>query len=234
MKTYKTPGGTVYRLPVDILKQPHTLIAGATGSGKSVLINTLIYTALHYSPTEKEFILIDPKRVELIDYKTVPHTFIYSSEPPTIRQALYKAVDLMEKRYKMMQRERLKLYPGSDVYIIIDEYADLVTTQKWETVPSICRIAQLGRAARLHLILATQRPTREIITGQIKVNIDSRIALRCPTSQDSRNIINRTGAELLPRYGKGLYLTPDTMQPVPISIPFTEPKNINQIIKYWR
>lgn len=233
MRTYTTPGGSVSALALDILKQPHTLIAGATGSGKSVLINTLIYTAMHYSPIEKQFILIDPKRVELIDYKTVPHTRSYSSEPAQIQQALYKAVALMEQRYKQMQRERIKLFPGSDVYIIIDEYADLITTQKRTTVPAICRLAQLGRAARLHLILATQRPTRDIITGQIKVNIDSRVALRCPTAQDSRNIINRTGAELLPRYGSGLYLTPDTMQPVPVSIPYTPPEDINRIITHW-
>ena len=233
MKTYITPGGTVDRLPLDILKQPHTLIAGATGSGKSVLINSVIYTALHFAPVEKELILIDPKRVELIDYKPLPHTVNYSSKPADIIRALLQAVELMEKRYKRMQRKHLKLYPGSDVYIIVDEYADLITTQKRATVPLICRLAQLGRAARLHLILATQRPTREIITGQIKVNIDSRVALRCPTAQDSRNIINATGAELLPRYGSGIYLTPDTLHPVKISVPFTPPKEINRIITHW-
>ena len=232
-KTYTTPGGSVPRLCVDILKQPHTLIAGATGSGKSVLINSLIFTALHYAPSEKQFILIDPKRVELIDYKSLPHTIRYASEPADIIYALCDSLKMMESRYKWMQKKHLKEYPGSDVYIIIDEFADLMTTYKRETEATICRLAQLGRAARIHLILATQRPTSEIITGRIKVNIDSRVALRCPTAQDSRNIINQNGAEQLNRYGQGYYLTPDTMQPVIVNIPLTSHEDIKAIIKHW-
>lgn len=233
MKRYITPGGSVSALALDILKQPHTLIAGATGSGKSVLINTLIITALHFAPTEKQLILIDPKRVELIDYKNTPHAILYASEPAQILKAINSGVQIMEHRYKQMQRRRLKNYPGADVYIIIDEFADLMTTQKRETLPTLCRLAQLGRAARIHLILATQRPTRDIINGQIKVNIDSRLALRCPTAQDSRNIINDNGAETLPRYGQGYYLTPDTLHPVLVTIPYTPPEQINKIITHW-
>lgn len=233
MRTYTTPGGTVSRLALDILRQPHALIAGATGSGKSVLINSLIYTALHSAPSEKQFILIDPKRVELVDYRTTPHAILYASEPAQILKAINEGVRIMEKRYKQMQRQRLKSYPGADIYIIIDEFADLMTTQKRDTLPTLCRLAQLGRAARVHLILATQRPTREIINGQIKVNIDARVALRCPTAQDSRNIINEKGAEKLPRYGKGYYLTPDTMRPVLVTVPYTPPEEINRIITHW-
>lgn len=225
--------GTVSKLCMDILKQPHTLIAGATGSGKSVLINSLIYTALFDSPNKTQLILIDPKRVELIDYKSLPHTMAYGSEPREIAKILKQATALMDRRYSDMQKRHIKRYDGSDVYIIVDEFADLMTTQKRETLPTLCRIAQLGRAAGIHLILATQRPTRDIINGQIKVNIDSRVALRCPTKQDSRNIINTGGAELLPRYGSGYYLTPDTMQPLPVNIPMTDPAEINNIISYW-
>ena len=233
-KTYKTPGGIVPALTLDILKQPHTLIAGATGSGKSVLINSILYTALHFAPCQKQFILIDPKRVELIDYKRLKHTMLYTSEPHDIVKAIYASVDIMERRYKKMQLQRLKLYEGSDVYIIIDEFADLMTTQKRKTLPPLCRIAQLGRAARIHLIIATQRPTKDIINGQIKVNIDSRVALRCPTAQDSRNIINVSGAELLPRYGQGYYLTPETITPKLYKIPYTEQSEIQRLIKYWK
>lgn len=225
--------GTVSNLCLDILKQPHTLIAGATGSGKSVLINSLIYTALFDSPNKTQLILIDPKRVELIDYKPLPHTIAYSSEPADISRTITKAVKLMDRRYADMQKRHIKHYDGSDIYIIVDEFADLMTTQKRETLPTLCRIAQLGRAAGIHLILATQRPTRDIINGQIKVNIDSRVALRCPTKQDSRNIINTGGAELLPRYGSGYYLTPDTMTPVLVNIPMTDPAEISNIISYW-
>ena len=233
-KTYKTPGGIVPALTLDILNQPHTLIAGATGSGKSVLINSIMYTALHFAPCQKQFILIDPKRVELIDYKRLKHAILYTSEPKDIVKAIHASVDIMERRYKKMQRQHVKLYEGSDVYVIIDEFADLMTTQKRETLPPLCRIAQLGRAARIHLIIATQRPTKDIINGQIKVNIDSRVALRCPTAQDSRNIINVSGAELLPRYGQGYYLTPETITPKLYKIPYTEQSEIQRLIKYWK
>ena len=139
----------------------------------------------------------------------------------------------MERRYIELQRQHLKRYQGAEIYVIIDEFADLMTTQKREALPILCRLAQLGRAAGIHLIVATQRPTRDIINGQIKVNIDSRIALRCPTAQDSRNILNYSGAELLPKYGKGFYLTPDTMRPVLVEIPYTPDNELQRIINHW-
>ena len=233
MKYYTTPAGSYPRLCENILNQPHVLIAGATGSGKSVLINSLIYTLLYRGPGQAELVLIDPKRVELVNYSNLPHTIGYSSETSDIINTITGTVDLMERRYSEMQKKRIKLYAGPDVYVIIDEYADLVTTSKKYTVPNICRIAQLGRAARIHLIVATQRPTRDIIDGQIKVNIDSRIALRCPTRQDSRNIINVPGAETLPRYGHGYYLTPDTMIPILVDIPMTPESELNRLIDHW-
>ena len=210
-KEWKTPGGTAAAVCLDMLEQPHLLIAGSTGSGKSVLLNTLIYTALYKAPHRCRFILIDPKRVELIDYKELPHTLIYASEPPDIAAALVYAVEV--------------------IFVIVDEFADLMTTQKRETMPQIIRLAQLGRAANLHLILATQRPTRDIINGQIKVNLDSRVALRCPTAQDSRNIINIKGAETLPRYGFGYYLTPKGCEL--IKIPMKPPEAIAERVQWW-
>jgi S-DNA-T family DNA segregation ATPase FtsK/SpoIIIE len=161
LKEWKTPGGMAAAACLDMLKQPHLLIAGSTGSGKSVLINSLIYTALYRSPNRCRLILIDPKRVELIDYKQLPHTIAYASEPPDIAATLVRAVDLMEQRYKRMQAVRTKKSTEADIFIIIDEFADLMTTQKRQTMPNIIRLAQLGRAANLRLILATQRPTRE-------------------------------------------------------------------------
>ena len=202
-KLWRTPKGLASTICLDMLKQPHLLIAGSTGSGKSVLINSLIYTALYQSPNRCKFILIDPKRVELVDYKVLPHTISYSSEILNILKALQYSVDLMEKRYKQMQRQRIKKSNDTDIYIIIDEYADLIIQAKKQVEPHIIRLSQLGRAANIHLILATQRPTKDIITGAIKVNLDSRIALRCSTAQDSRNILDAKGAETLPRYGYG-------------------------------
>ena len=159
-KKYTTPSGQYYRLYMDMLKQPHLLVAGATGSGKSVVINALMYTAL-YSPCgagegAKEFILIDPKRVELIDYKHLPHTIAYASEPDQMRKALDHALQITETRYKAMQKAHSKKYTGSDLYIIIDEFADLMTTDKRYIMPKVQRLAQIGRAAKVHIILATQ------------------------------------------------------------------------------
>ena len=228
-----TPGGSAPRLCLNMLKQPHILIAGSTGSGKSVLINSFIYTALYNAPTQTQFILIDPKRVELYSYKVLPHTRIYASEPPEILGALNAAIDTMEQRYKIMQAAGQKETSAPDIYVIIDELADLFTTQKRETTPLIARLAQLGRAAHIHLIAATQRPTKDIINGQIKVNLDSRIALRCPTAQDSRNIINIKGAETLPRYGCGYYYTPETMQPIKVNIPYTSADQIAERVQWW-
>lgn len=228
-----TPGGAAPRLCMDLLKQPHVLIAGSTGSGKSVIINSLVYTALYNAPTEIGFILIDPKRVELVEFSELPHTQIYASEPDQITAALDAAVQIMEQRYTAMQAQRQKKSTERDIYIIIDELADLLTTQKRETLPMLQRLAQLGRAANLHLIAATQRPTKDILSGQLTVNLDSRLALRCPTAQDSRNIINSAGAETLPRFGYGYYLTPETMRPVLVQIPFTSADDLAERVKHW-
>ena len=233
MKEWKTPGGPAAAVCLDMLKQPHLLIAGSTGSGKSVLINSLIYTALYKSPNRCRFILIDPKRVEMVDYKQLPHCIRYASEPGDIAAALVWAVELMEQRFKRMQKQRAKESTEADIYIIIDEFADLMTTQKRQTLPLLQRVAQLGRAAHIHLIAATQRPTNDIVNGQIKVNMDSRVALRCPTGQDSRNIINIKCAETLPRCGYGYYLTPETMTPQLIQVPLTAPAELAARVRWW-
>jgi S-DNA-T family DNA segregation ATPase FtsK/SpoIIIE len=230
-KRWRTPGGLASTICLDMLKQVHLLIAGSTGSGKSVLINSLIYTALYKSPNKCKFILIDPKRVELIDYKSLPHTISYSSEIPDVLDTLQYSIELMEKRYKQMQRQRIKKSTAADIYIIIDEYADLIIQAKKQVESHIIRLSQLGRAANIHLILATQRPTRDIITGAIKVNLDSRVALRCSTAQDSRNIIDAKGAETLPRHGYGYYRTPAELKL--ISIPMIDPRELANRVKWW-
>lgn len=230
--TWNTPETTVNGLCADILNQPHLLIAGATGSGKSVLINSIIYNALADSPAKVKLILIDPKRVELVKYRQLPHCARYASEPEDMLQTLIDCIELMESRYKAMQKRGEVKSKAAHVFIIVDEFADLMTTQKRETLPHLCRLAQLGRAANVHLILATQRPTRDIINGQIKVNMDARIALRCPTAQDSQNIIGCKGAEALPRYGYGYYSTPDGLRVV--QIPMVAPEAIASRCQFWQ
>lgn len=231
-KTWTTPAGAVYDLYNDMLQQPHLLVAGATGSGKSVVINGIMYTALFKSPAQVQFILIDPKRVELIDYKPLPHTLMYASEPGEMVEALEKAMEITESRYRAMQRDRVKKYSGGAVYVVIDELADLMTTNKRQVQPLIQRLCQIGRAANVHVIAATQCPLATVIPTPIKVNFDARVALRTRSAQDSRNILGLKGCELLPRYGKGYYMTPAGLQLY--NIPMYSPDKVKEMLDYWR
>ena len=197
------------KIYADALRQPHLLVAGATGAGKSTFLRGLIYTA---TALAAGLVLIDPKRVELREWRRIPQV-IHAGDPDDIARLIGNAEKVLESRLRECEQKEVKTYPGSDLYLFVDEFADLMTTDRARTERPLLRIAQLGRAAKIHLILATQRPTRDIITGQIKVNIDARLALRCPTRQDSRNVLDRSGAEMLPRYGYGLYQTPDTVTP---------------------
>lgn len=205
-RVWKTPELDYYNLYADMLQQPHLLIAGATGSGKSVVINGMMTTALKDSPAAVQFILIDPKRVELVDYKELPHTLRYSSEPGEMVQALQEAITITDNRYKDMARQHVKKYGGGAVYVVIDELADLMTTNKKQVQPILQRLCQIGRAANVHVVAATQCPLSAVIPTPIKVNFDSRVALRTRSGQDSRNILGVTGCELLPRYGQAMIL----------------------------
>lgn len=228
------PDGEISTTCLNMLNQPHLLIGGSTGSGKSVLINSLIYTAISKAPGDVNLILVDPKRVELSDYKNLPHTLRYATEPKEIIETLMIAVSTMESIYSELAKAGIKKQTQVNTYIIVDELADLLTTSKKQVLPLLQRLAQLGRAAGIHLILATQRPTKDIVSGQLKVNLDSRVALRCPTAVDSRNIINIKGAEELPQYGFGYYLTPDTITPLLIEIPHTSEQFIKNRIEHWQ
>lgn len=230
-KHYITPSGNVYTLYKDMLSQVHLLIAGATGSGKSVIINGIVYTALYNSPATVQFILIDPKRVELIDYKPLPHTIKYASEPGDMVQALQYAMEITETRYKAMQKQHIKKYDGGAIYVIIDELADLMTTNRRQVQPILQRLAQIGRAANVHIIAATQCPLSCVIPTPIKVNFDARVALRTRSKQDSRNILELAGCELLPRYGQGYYMTPDGL--TLYNIPKIEDSELHRIVSYW-
>lgn len=234
--TYYTPEGRYYNLFKDMLDQPHLLIAGATGSGKSVVINGLITTLLYRlpgnsRPDKAKLILIDPKRVELVSYKNVPHTVRYASEPEDMLAALNYAMDLTEKRFLDMQKRGEKKYSGGDVYIFIDEFADLMTTQKRAVVPLIQRLAQIGRAAKVHIVLATQTPISEILPTKIKCNFDARVGLRTRSDQDSRNIIGKSGLERLPKYGKGYYMKPGNEGYW--NIPYVDDAEIERLVRWW-
>lgn len=230
-KAWRTPAGTTYTLYSDMAAQPHLLVAGATGSGKSVVINGIISTLLFRAPSQAQLVLIDPKRVELVRYKDLPHTVRYASEPADMVQALQQALAITDRRYQDMQKARVLKYTGPDLYVVIDELADLMTTDKRHVQPLIQRLCQIGRAARVHVIAATQCPLAAVIPTPIKVNFDSRVALRTSCAQDSRNIIQQTGCELLPRYGQGFYRTPEGLDLW--NIPMVPESTIMDLIRWW-
>lgn len=237
-KVYTTPQGAIYPLYADMLKQSHLLIAGATGSGKSVLVNQLMHTALYRSPASVRFILIDCKRgVELRNYASLPHTLAFCKDKENAIQGLQYAINIMNDRFDEMERAGVKEYQGSDIYVIIDEFADLMTTHKRIVTPLVQSLSQLARAAHIHLILCTQCPLRDIIPTYIKCNFDSRIALRTSTKQDSRNIIDIAGAETLPNpktehRAECLYKSGCEM--LRYSLPTYSAEDRQRILEYWR
>lgn len=195
---YVTPSGRVFTLYETMLEQSHLLIAGATGAGKSVLINSLISTAVYHSPAEVQFILLDPKTTELWPWARLPHCIRYAYETDEMLAALRSAVEIMENRLHHMHAVGERIWTGSQIYVVIDELADLLTTAKTDTVPLLQRICQLGRAAGIHCIAATQCLLASVLPTQIRVNFPAVVCLRTATKQQSRFICDRTGAELFP------------------------------------
>lgn len=197
-RTYTAPGGSYSRLYADMANQTHLLIAGASGAGKSVVINGILHALLHDTPAADRFILIDLKRVELDEYRDLPHVITYADDAPGALQALQTALDTIEARYTYMKPRRLRTYDGSHIYVIIDELADLMTTAGKQAEPLLQRISQIGRGARVHLVMATQSPITKVITTPIKVNMTASLGLMTRSAQDSRNIIYKAGCEKLP------------------------------------
>lgn len=230
-KTYTRPGGPVPALFHDMTQQKHLLIAGATGSGKSVVVQGIMHTLLHLSPGEAGFMLIDPKKVELIHYRDAPHTLGYADTVTGSVELLTRALSIIDRRYSEMQKARVRLYTGGHIYIVIDELADLLTVNKRSVLPLLQRIGQIGRAAKVHMIACTQCPTSKIIDTPLRCNFDSFVGLRTRSAQDSRNILGCTGCETLPQYGECIYMTPSRFGRY--VVPLTDDQQIHDIINYW-
>ena len=235
---YHIPGGRVYDLYADLATRPHLLIAGATGSGKSVTVNGIIYCLLATrSPFTCSFVLVDPKKVELIQYADLPHTARYASEPADIVRALQWSVDETERRFSAMQAARVREYSGPDLYVIIDELADLMTTQKKETLPLLQRLAQIGRAAHVHVIACSQNIMVQTIPTVLKCNFNTIVGLRTATAAQSRYLIAATGCEMLPdpkREGTGYGYVRDGADLEKKYIHRYSDDDINRMISYWR
>ena len=232
----------------NIARLPHVLIAGTTGSGKSVCTNSLIVSLLYKStPDEVRFIMVDPKMVELAPYNGIPHLLIpVVTDPKKAAGALQWAVFEMMKRYKMFSAKGVKDLAGYNalaetdedvkklptVVVVIDELADLMLVAAKEVEESICRVAQMGRAAGMHLVIATQRPSADVITGLMKANIPSRIAFAVASSMESRIILDTTGAEKLVGKGDMLYFPLGDTKPTRVQGCFITPEEIDRVVKF--
>ncbi|HEX9817767.1 MAG TPA: DNA translocase FtsK [Patescibacteria group bacterium] len=230
----------------DIATMPHMLIAGATGSGKSVAINAFMSSILYRAtPAEVKFILVDPKRVELTGYNDIPHLLTpVIVEPNKVVSALKWAVNLMEKRYKQLAEVGVKnidsynelagLVAMPSIVIVIDELADVMLFAPGEVEESVTRIAQMARAVGIHLVLATQRPSVDVITGLIKANIPTRIAFNVSSQTDSRVILDSSGAEKLLGRGDMLYLPADRAKPLRIQGTFISEQETRKLTDFLR
>ena len=243
-------GADVSGRPVilDINKMPHLLVAGTTGSGKSVCINSIIMSILYKAkPDEVKLILIDPKKVEFAVYRDLPHLYCpLISDPKKAAGALNSAVNEMERRFELIEEVGVRNLAGYNevtagdperppmpqMIIIIDELADLMMTASNEVETAICRLAQKARAAGIHLILGTQRPSTDVITGLIKANIPSRIAFTVTQSIDSRIIIDTTGAEKLIGRGDMLYSPVGTTKPMRVQGTFVSDGEVERVVTF--
>lgn len=231
-------------LVADIAKMPHVLIAGSTGSGKSVCINTFMCSILfRASPDEVKFILVDPKRVELTAYNNIPHLLTpVIVDPKKVVAALKWATQEMDNRYKKLAEVGVKNIDGynelaghaamPNIVIVIDELADIMLFAPSEVEESVTRIAQMARAVGIHLVLATQRPSVDVITGLIKANIPTRIAFNVSSMTDSRVVLDTPGAEKLLGKGDMLYIPPDQARPSRVQGTFVSEPEIRNLIDF--
>jgi DNA segregation ATPase FtsK/SpoIIIE, S-DNA-T family len=233
----------------DLTRMPHLLIAGATGQGKSVSINALVCSLLmQATPAQLRLLMIDPKRVELNGYNGLPHLATpVIVEPHQAASALRWAVAEMDRRYKLLSAEGVRNIAGYNqrakerrartmpyIVVVIDELADLMMVAAGEIEELVCRIAQLARAVGIHLVIATQRPSTDIITGLIKANIPSRIAFAVGSQVDSRVILDTGGAEKLLGRGDMLYQPVDAGKPTRIQGAFISDREVEGLVRFWK
>ena len=231
MVRYMPPVGAGNSLFEDMLKQNHLLIAGPTGCGKSNLINGIMATALYQAPYSVLFILIDPKKVELMSYKNLPHIIRYESESTEMIDALKFATYYIDSRYKTMQSLAMREYSGTDVYVVIDNVSDLIFVNRNKVLTLLQQICQSSRGAKFHVIASAQSPLAKVLPSEIRVNFTSVVAFKTRTAQESRSIIGRSGCEKLIPYRQAIYTTPESSKIV--NIPLFDESESQRLINHW-
>lgn len=215
-----------------LLSQIHVLIGGRTGAGKSVLIAGILYTAMIHDPKKLRLILIDPKRVELATFRAAPHVDLYASEPPEMLRALQTCENIMDMRYQTMQAMGEKCSREPPIYIVIDELADLLDTCGKPALKTLKRILQLGRAAGIHVIAATQHISRATLPAALQVNFPAIVALPQRSAIESRQMIGTRGAESL-EVGEAYIMTPENRQPRRVHIQRVSNADISDSLHLW-
>lgn len=210
----------------------HTIIAGTTGSGKSTALDSLLFGICQSDYKCRDFDIIDLKRVSVMDFRNFPHCKSYATTVPAAEKVLQSAVGYMMSVYELMEREGLKESKWGYHYIIIDECADLLSKSK-RAKELIIELGRLGRAAHVVVILCTQAPSRKVLSADLTLNFNGRVALRTSDSIESRQIIGCTGAECLPRYGKGIYKSPRFIEAQMVDVKLTPAEDIVALREHW-
>ena len=231
--TWRIPGGECSVISDKALEAEHSLIAGATGCGKSTFLHSIMQAFLmQYSPADGKLVLLDPKVVELKRYRDLPHTIRYAVDDEDIVSALEDAIVMMNDRYEEMGERDIEDWDGAKVFIIIEELADLLSSPyKVRVKVAVQRLTQKGRAAGIHVIACTQAPSCKILSAEIKLNFTARFGLVCDRDVESRQIVGVAGCESLPDHGACIYKYKRELRAV--KLPFVRGRDNQPLIDYW-
>ncbi len=231
--TWRRPGGSCSVISDKVLEAEHSLIAGATGCGKSTFLHSVMQAFLiQYTPKDAKLVLLDPKVVELKRYKDLPHTIAYKTETEDIVKTLNAMVEEMNSRYQQMSYRDLDMWDGAHIYIIIEELADLMTSpEKASVMVAIQRLTQKGRASGIHVIACTQAPSRKVIPAEITLNFTTRFGLACESAIESKQIVGIAGCEALPDHGGCIYKYRREIRAV--KLPYITRAEIQPLIDFW-
>lgn len=232
---YRSEGGEYSKTYMALANTTHLLIAGTTGSGKSTVINNLLGTVIrHSTPADLNYMIIDPKRIDLIEFKDVSRFCLgYATETADAEAMLDRAISIMEYRYSAMAQQRIKMWNGPRLLVIVDELADLTDGKLGKRVQDkLKRLLRLGRAAKISVWAATQSPSRKVIPAELVQNFTDRLALRCLSPIESRQIIGCDGAEMLPKHGVGIWYSSNGIKKYELT--YCGEQWVRDRINYWK